>query len=288
MHWLLLIGLVFAQTQTGPQRTITRAPTSSDKPSPSAALPGGETTPASVTRGRTTTVRVTGVDAAALRSVQFNPPGGLQVVDARDALPLPDGRRAATLTLAVDPTAAPGDRTLTIADPSAVNIAMTESSDPKVREMQQQAVALIRQQEGKREVGTIHVNTHDVQITDVRVSAPAPGREGRPVVFTVVDAAGDLAAAPAGGPLAVPSQPTTIKLEDQPMETELTCAGSKEAWGAIVEGPTRVDRKDATTMLVTGELILLDEVKGACELRARIRDGEGNLSDWYVAKIDLR
>jgi hypothetical protein len=281
MVTLLVTTLLLAEMQI---RTVTEAPPKTAEPPAVDAL-SAEAEPDMVVRGRSTTVVVKGGDEAALQTLQVDPADGIKLGAIKVLPPRPDGAKAVEVTVTVDAAAKPGDRDLMLTVTPTVHMATTppRAADPSAPAPPGDVGAFVekmRQEIIKRETkplvaGTLHVNTHEVKVTAVDSGGSPPAA----ITVTVTDEAGDVVVDPEPAKEAEEG----IVSVPVPLLTELHCG--KEVIDAFPEALTIAERKPPTVVLAAK--LDAEEARGrsGCELRVRVQDKEGNLSNWYTKML---
>lgn len=253
---LLLIAQTGGATVSVP--TMTPPPTQTQVAEPVSSI-----VPDVVVRGRSSQLVVKGRDLTVLKTIDAKSGEGLRIAQVQP-LPAPaEGGAAVSVTIVVDPGAAPGPRELTVVDPSQGTVVTT------VRPGADLPPDVLKDLEafGRRALtvtaGAIHVNGHEIAITGAQLTGSGARRSLR---MTVVDEAGDLV--PAEGAL----------------EPQVLC-GDRLRSGDLLSNVT--PERQGSNVVVSAELDASDVSSlGGCVLKVRAKDKAGNLSAWFETKVD--
>lgn len=274
--------LVLVLSQGAP--TVTRAlPSPVDPQVDRGAFADAE--PDVVLRGTSTTIVVAGSDADALKTLQVDPPNGVRLSGIKALPARPDGSSAIEVIVTVDGSAEPGERSLVLTAPPTMSVSSAgrPGADPMTKQMELAFQEIMKRETKPTPLGTLYINAHDIRITQVRI-------QGRQVAIIVVDPVGDIVAEPMSSAIPIGGGATAaidIRQMGGPIESEARCAG--ETIDSPVNATGTIGKRSdaAGAVQVSGELDLA-ALTGACELRIRVRDKDGNISPWYSTTVQGR
>ncbi len=238
-------------------------------------------------RGQTARITVRGRDDESLRTLAVKPPNGVRIVSVTPLPNQPRGQAAATVTIAVDPSAQPGKRALmlTIApnrqDGFSGSEAVRQPGNKQTNTALNDAFEHVTKNATRpEEYGEIYINSHTPTVTAVEIRRGDPGQAR----ITVNDPAGNFQPAPprpgAGG--------ITVLSAAEWLSSELHCGQDilEDALSPI-EGNIVVSKAGPTTIVAT-ELPQMEFKTNVCELKVRVRDRLGNTSPWLKTRVSLR
>lgn len=253
-------------------------------PDPSASLsPDGgwvDVEPDVVTRGRATTIVVTGAAVEAVKTLQFTPSDGIRV-DGIRALPSRNGKPEAEVTLTVSASAEPGDRAimLTVAPNIGTASATRPGGDPLSTQLDAAFLDIVKRESKPAEMGSLRVNSHEISIVAGDIISGARSQ----LRVIVNDPRGDI---DSGSPAVKLSSSAGFGIAQftQTITAEVRCAD--ETLDLFIDDPT-IERRTSSSIVLVADVIEADSLTGkrGCELRVRVLDREGNLSLWFTRPL---
>src|SRR5262245_61615430 len=140
---LIIAAALIAQTNAP---VVTRAPARAPEPAVERE-PFADAEPDAVTRGRSTTVVVKGLDVDSLKTLQVSPPDGVQLGPVTVLPARSDGSIAVSVPITVDRTAQPGERTLMLTYTPKIAVSIgTRPGDPQNAAIEKAFEQILKQQ----------------------------------------------------------------------------------------------------------------------------------------------
>lgn len=231
-----------------------------------------------VLRGRPARLVVAGKDLEALKTIRIEPADGVRISAVTPLAPRGDAEVVA-VDLVIAATAQPGERQVVLlVKPEIAGVTATRPGTDS--ELQRQIDKMFEEFAKEREQvegGSIYINSHDIVVAGVSVA-------GDRVRVALTDAAGDFQTSVEPVRPRSSDELIVIRVGDDPLRSEARC-GNQIFHGLLI-APEVTEQKGSSAVITA--TLGMAPTQGTCELRVRARDREGNTSQWFTTKINLR